>query len=302
MYVFAILAHNKPQNLELLLETLRGECVFLHIDKSVNRRKFCNILNVDRFPNLTVLSEEESIKVSWGGYSVVQAEFQLIQSIISKGKPFDKIVFLSGEDFPIKPILEFKKYLATRENFISLQEIKPDLNRGPAYIENQRIARISYIHNMDLRLFKRYKGRNFLNTKICQAPFKILARLKIRNPIFDPTKKYFVGSQWIAISNELAKLLLMNESILRQEFRFTFAPDELTIQTFYGRNLEKELINSDEFDAVIDASFHLVPPGFTVGGQEWQTSHLQKIIESNKFFVRKPCFDLLLELKKRYYL
>ena len=296
--IFAILAHHKPQSLLLLLEVLKEETVYLHIDKSVQRREFFEVIDLNKFPNLIILTKRQSIKVSWGGYSIVQAEIQLIKHIVSDFPSFEKIVFLSGEDYPIRPIFEFSEYLTSRKNVVALQLIRPDESKGPEFIENIRIARVSRVHNFDLRLFKSYKKKNFLINKIFQSPHKILNKLKIPNRKYDSSKRYFVGSQWIAISKSFAELLLLNEESIKNEFRFSFAPDELAFQTIFGRLLERELDEIDGYDAVIDASYHVVPPSFTVGGLEWQLADLPKIVESKKFFVRKPGQDLLNELRK----
>jgi len=296
---YAILAHHKPQSLLLLLETLKDKKVFLHIDKGADRKQFLLSIDQNHFPYLNILPKNRSVKVNWGGYSVVKAEFELIKYIVDKEPSFKKIVFLSGEDYPIRPIMEFEEYLSSRENIVALQQIKPDMSKGPDFIENLRFSRIGKIHNLDLIILKGYKKRNFLSTKIFHSPHKILKRLNIPNRKIQPTSRYFVGSQWIAISSAFAKVLLTKEVSIQKEFRYSFAPDELAFQTIFGRIKDQTSENPPGYDAVIDASFHVVPPSFTVGGSEWKLSDLDAILDSKKFFVRKPSQDLLNQLRRR---
>lgn len=253
---------------------------------------------MDLYPNLFILPECESIKVCWGGYSIVEAELKLIKRISSEIPIFHKIIFLSGEDFPIKPIADFEVFLSTKENFISLQRIRPDSSLGPEFIENLRFSRVSLIHNFDLTFFKSYKKETFFSNKLCRAPHKILHRLKIPNCRIKDSNDYYVGSQWIAISKTFAHLLVQNERQLKKEFGYSFAPDELAFQTLYGRIMKSIPNNGEAFDAVIDAEYHVVPPGFTVGGNEWSLEHLNIMRNSTKFFVRKPNQELINELQK----
>jgi hypothetical protein len=298
MNAFAILAHRNPERLYQLIESLSGENIFLHLDKASNREEMIHFNRMNKYPNLFIIPPDKSIKVSWGGFSVVRAQLELLRTISNHEKPFTKIIFLSGEDYPLRPIREFIEYVSEHENLLSLHEITPDLAKGPNYVENRRIRRVSKIHVLDLRICKAYKGSNQLLNKLFRLPSSLVSKLGIANPHFDPTRKYFVGSQWIAISINFAKFLLENEFNIAKEFKYSFAPDELAFQTFYGRMLKPELKNEPNFDSVIHASYHIVPPSFTIGGSEWHLDQLNLILGSEKFFIRKPSLEVIRELRK----
>jgi len=126
----------------------------------------------------------------------------------------------------------------------------------------------------------------------------VVNNLKIPNPSYDQNYEYYVGSQWIALTKRVIPSLLQNEKALRRQFKNTFAPDELAIQSFIVNSLGKESnsLFAEDFDtyATISAPFHYLKPASVVATLE----DLPEIISSQKFFVRKPTIALREALKR----
>lgn len=298
MTAFAILCHGEPERLSHLLRVLEGFDVFVHIDKFADRGEIYSSISHNNLSRVQIISETESIRGSWGGYSIVEIQLRLIQEFLSHTSCEGPLVFLSGQDFPIKPLNEFAKYMNTKENFFSIQKLDNSKIAQGDSREVDRLLRIKNLHFQDFRFFHHCKDRNSLKYKLGSIPSALLRRMKISNPNFNKTRQYFIGSQWVAISRLNCELLFQNRDSLRSEFKYTFCPDEIAFQTFYGRLQDLEstenFANEETFDSVIDADFHLIHPSLN---HNWNLSESDLISDSSKFFIRKPSFELLNKLQ-----
>ncbi len=298
MTAFAILCHGEPERLSSLLTALEGYDVFIHIDKFARRSTILSSIQKNDLSKVTIIPQAESLRGSWGGYSIVEIQLRLIREFLSQSSIEGPLVFLSGQDFPIKPLKDFASYLKTKENFFSIQLLDYSKVESGDPIEISRLDRIRKLHLQDFRFFYRCKDRDKLRYKLGSLPAAISRKMSISNPNFTGARPYFIGSQWLAISRTLCELLLHNSHSLKSEFRFTFCPDELAFQSFYGRRLlhtESEgSTTTIPFDSVIDADFHLIHPTLN---HIWNLEEFDSITTSNKFFVRKPSWDLLMKLQ-----
>ncbi len=294
MPAFAILVHNEPQRLLHLLQTLQGFEIYIHIDKFANRQSIISYIQSIDLKTTFIIPESKSIGGAWGGYSLVEIQFKLIEEFLSKTEDNGPLIFLSGQDYPIKPLADFKSYLNSKEDFFSIQIIDKKKIAAGESTEIARLNRIRYLHLQDFRIFRYAKDRKLIRYKIGSIPSAVLRRLHLPNFKFNSVKDYFIGSQWIGLSKKKCEMLLIERNLLRSEFRFSFCPDEIAIQTFLGRTLSSKscvaLKNRTEFDSVIDADFHLIHPSLA---HSWQIDELNLILRSSKFFIRKPSLELL---------
>ena len=103
---YLIFAHNNAEFLLNLIEQLSyPHCSFyIHIDRK-SKEDFSTI---QKLANVRFTSK--NIEIDWGGISMVEALISSCQEIIDL-KLGDTIVFLSGNDFPIKSNEYIYKYL-----------------------------------------------------------------------------------------------------------------------------------------------------------------------------------------------
>jgi hypothetical protein len=294
MPAFAILVHNEPQRLLHLLRTLQGFEIYIHIDRFADRLSILSDIQGIDLKTTFIIPESKSIGGTWGGYSLVEIQLKLIEEFLSKTEDNGPLIFLSGQDFPIKPLADFKNYLESKEDFFSLQIIDKRKIAEGVPTEIARLNRIRHFHLQDFRIFRYAKDRNSIKYKIGSIPSGTIRRLHLPNFVFNSFKDYFIGSQWIGLSKKKCEMLLIERALLRSEFRFSFCPDEIAIQTFFGRKLSNEsrVVIKDEgrFDSVIDADYHLIHPSLA---HYWQFEELNLILKSTKFFIRKPSLVLL---------
>ena len=62
------------------------------------------------------------VRVHWGDYSVVEATLRLIREALRRPEGYDRLVLLSGADYPIRPLEDLRDHLAAHpeDEFINL--------------------------------------------------------------------------------------------------------------------------------------------------------------------------------------
>lgn len=232
---YLLLVHKDPDHLIRLIGKLDdgSSRFFIHIDLKA----------VPLFSNaLTILKEKitliNSIELSWGGYSIVHATIRGLRKIKLAGK-FDRIILLSGQDYPIKNNEAINAFLENSKfsNFIEYFTI-PNYEkwdpRGGLY-----------------RIDKYFMGLK--TVQVFQA--KTLNMLSMLFPFF--RRKHpgdlqaYAGSQWWIIDDYALNYLLdfidTNPDYLSFH-RFTFAPDEVFFHTILLNTTDRRLKNSIQND------------------------------------------------------
>lgn len=289
------MAHSEPANLKSLLIALQGKTVLIHLDKSVNRDEFFNEL-MPLPNNVEILERKESFRIEWGGWNMVRAEISLFRQALRFLTPGDHAILLSGVCYPCRPLADFEDFLSqnTAKELISFNSLGNVQNlrilpTGPGYWKVQHLN----LHDMIALppfppLVKAaYKLRDFINRKC------------LPNPQFRSKYAYFVGSQWMALTASMTKQLVRNENYLKRRFRYSYAPDELAMQSFIINTLgsDSDALIGEDFDtyATVSGPIHYLKPGSFPATIE----DLDAISDSGKFFVRKPTSELREILGKR---
>lgn len=222
MHAYLIIAHDKIEQLQLLLDCLDDERndIYLHIDK-----KFGPIPTLStRKARLFVLSKR--LDVRWGDYSQVEAELLLIETALSGGFAYSYLHLLSGADLPIKTQDHIHSFCAKNagKEFIgyhSTEETAETIRRAHRY-----------------HLFPKY----FRSTNV------ILRSLRFAFLLFQDIFKlnrnsgtcFRKGAQWFSITSEMASFFLSQKHWLDKTFHHTFCPDELAIQTIAWNSTFKD--------------------------------------------------------------
>ena len=119
---YLVLAHTDPGQLERLLHAIDYRCkIYIHLDKKTNDDPFTAI----HWPgNATFIKDR--VNIYWGGFSMVRATINLMRAALSDVGPFSHLVFLSGLDYPIRPVKKFYEMLISNpgKQFIRFINIK----------------------------------------------------------------------------------------------------------------------------------------------------------------------------------
>ena len=271
---YIILAHKNEQQVQRLIDTLddKNSMFFLHVDRKVSITGFKKL-----FDNDSRVYFVQRVKTEWGGFGLVDATLNAMYDVRKSGD-FDKIILLSGQDYPIKSNEKIDKYFQHSRYNIFMDHFPLPNHRkwgpgGGMYRVNKYFFGLSFI--------KKYlaKAANFLATFI---PFLNRKLAKGIEP--------FSGSQWWAMDMRALNYVLDYVAAHPEYVKFhkhTFAPDELFFQMIL-LNCEDESLR----DNIANDNLRYM---------KWQTSNiahpeilkvndLNDIGDSNALFARK--FDM----------
>lgn len=211
-HAFLILAHNEFDVLRRLVAALddpRND-IFIHFDRKVTSLPALETQHA----TLTIL--ENRIDVRWGGLSMLKAEVALFQAACSRG-PYQYYHLLSGVDLPLRSQDSIHAFFDRNDGkeFIgyTLTQITPK------YVRKLQRWHLFYEH---------FKSRSKVIKLIRGGFIRVQEWLGIyRNKDIDFKK----GSQWVSITDGMARYFLAHEEWMMKVFRGTFCCDEVAMQT-----------------------------------------------------------------------
>lgn len=229
---YIILAHKNAQQLKRLIEQLDEEnaMFFLHIDKRTSFNEFKNELK--QFERLVFV---ERVSSEWAGFGLIEAVLNSIKQISSFNIPFERVILLSAQDYPIKS----KDYIndffrkSSFTNFIDYYKI-PNEKWKP----NGGLYRVNKYY-IGTKKYQKYlaKSLNFLSMFF----FPVKRRLPLQ------TETPFAGSQWWIFDqnaiNYIISFLEENPGYIKFH-RYTFAPDEVFFQMILLNTKDEKLLSS----------------------------------------------------------
>jgi len=223
-----ILAHSKPSQLERLVKTLVHEdsVILVHIDMK------CRLGEYDFLKSYPgVEFSEERYSVHWGGFSLVKAIMSAFRQLYRSDFAFDYVNLISGQDFPIKPLKEFRDFLKEdiSRNFIEFY------SPGHDWVKETK-HRIRRYHFTDFK----FKGSTLLETVVNYIlPYKKL-----------PSDFEIIGhSGWFTLTREGVKYLIDYFESHRSfigKFKFSWGSDEFLLQSIlYNSKLQPTIVNNN---------------------------------------------------------
>jgi hypothetical protein len=209
--------------------------VFVHVDGKSDMMPALADLIAGR---ARIRFTERRLAVYWGGYSQVEATYELLRTAMATGD-YDRFMILQGADYPIKSAREIRDTLARRPDMEMLRGCDATVAR----------TRYLYSHARYTIFFDRPTIVKRLVNKITSV-FDIRSK---RGHIRIDGRQWHVfwGSAKICFTRALADLFLRHEHhpALVRYFRHSFVPEEMVFHTI--------AFNSDLRDNLIDGA--LVP-------------------------------------------
>lgn len=273
---YLILAHTDPQQLERLVHAINYKSrIFIHLDAKSEIEDFEHI-------RLPVSAEfiNDRIKVSWGGISVVDATINLIKAALDAPESFSRLVLLSGQDYPIKPIHKIYECLSSQPNkqfirFLDMVRSPYHSRRASRYYFWEPLLTQSPTVDKNLRL-------TLMKLGIYLSPF--VSRKPPKN------MKLAFGSQWWALTPSCGTYIidfLSENPEFRKFYTFSHAPDEQFFHTLVANS--PYLSQTEGFQENVElpalpklSNLHIVCLDKYFDEQDY--SNLRS---SDKFFVRK---------------
>lgn len=259
-----ILAHNNPQQLEHLIDSLTyaEDSIFVHLDEKADIEPFQHL---KQRSNVTFIHQR--VKVKWGAYSIVQATINSFEQMVKQAGDHDFVNLLSGADYPLQRPQDIHAFL--------------ELNKGKIFMSympileewTDAVSRIVHYHFNEYAFPGVYKLQGLVN--------KIMPKRKL------PDGMVGVGhSQWFTTSMESVGYMVKywNEHAnFRRFIKLTWGPDEFVFQTMlFNSPLRAQMVNDNL--RYIDWSAGGASP------KTFQAEDIPALLASNKLYARK--FDL----------
>jgi hypothetical protein len=242
--VYLILAHKHPEQLVRLVRALNTDetSFFVHVDKKTDDELYnqmvCSLVSL---PQVHFVKRR---KVYWGHFSQLSATIHSLGEIFSQNIPFDYVVLLSGQCYPIKPNSYIEKTL--REN-----EPNSFMEYSPLPYDKWLDGGLYRIECWHFRWFGRMFGfpiKYRFNSRIVSLLWSTLISFFPVKRKFPRGFKPFGGSQLWVLSRECAEYL--NYFVKRNRafvnfFKLVVNPDEIFFQTAVMNSPFKERVVND---------------------------------------------------------
>jgi hypothetical protein len=231
--VFLIQAHKDLGQLNALVEQLRDDDFLVYVN--LDRKCALDPAAVHPFARQV----RDRVDVHWGTFSQVQAVLNSLAQIVAEVPAFDKVVFLSAQDFPLLSNARLKEALAQ----LSGRELLDTVAIGGAPGEWDADFRYRYFH--------RDEGPYLLRLACRAANCAMRATGLVRR--LPGRMRPYGGSSWWALSQACVRAILdrvAREPALVRFFRHCACPDEIFFQTL--------VMNSPFADRVLGENFRYV--------------------------------------------
>ncbi len=272
---YIIMAHKNPGQLYRLIDRLNDGAseFFIHIDKTAAFAPFEIIKEL----GTTIIHFVDRADSKWGGFGSVQASLNGLKAVKNSQKKFDRILLLSGQDYPIKSNQYIDNFFSNSPHTVFIDYFPiPNYLKWPGS-DNGGLYRV-YKYYFGLKWYQLFcsKSLNLLSTYIP------LLKRKIPNEM-----KPFAGSQWWS-GDGYALDYILDYDEKHPEYRafhqHTFVPDELYVQMIVANatdeNLVKSILNSNK-RFIIWADEHAAHPNL-LGKNDFEA-----ILNSDDLFARK---------------
>lgn len=217
--------HTHPAQAARLVSRLRHNDVdiYINVDAKVNEDEFSRQIE-------NVIFIRNRVEVRWGRFSQVQQILNSFEEILLSGKSYSHILFISGQDYPVKSIDEIVRFLKE--------------NTDKSFIDYHKLGNDDWSNLMRKRYEYWYflKDNDIRNNRFVKKGLQVLG-FKRKYPF----SEVYYGSCWFCLSNEVVSYLLkftkQNPEIV-DFFKHSGCSDELYIQSvLLNSPLKPKLVN-----------------------------------------------------------
>jgi hypothetical protein len=262
--VFLIQAHKDLAQLNALVEQLRDDDFIVYVNLD---RKWA--LDPDGVAPW-VRPIRHRIDVHWGTFSQVQAVLHSLRQIVAEVPAFDKVLFLSAQDFPLLSNTRLKAALASL--------------RGSELLDTVAIGTAAGQWPADSRYQFFYPGAGGTPHRLaCSLANRFMRASGLRRRLPGGLRP-FGGSSWWALSRDCVCALLgriAREPRIVRFFRSVDCPDEMFFQTL--------VMNSAFGERVLKQNFRYIqwPDDGARNPMVLDEHDFERIAASNAHFCRK---------------
>jgi hypothetical protein len=287
---YIILAHKNPEQLTRLIARLNTKTTsfFIHVDQTTDRETYDQMVkSLSVFSNIYWLKRYDTY---WGSFRAVKATYEGIQELFKQNIEFDYVVFLTGQDYPIKSISYIEAYLTknTGKEFIEYYPLPCQEWKNPNFTINVDRVENWFINGKLVKHdFIALPEQASLKSRLFLSGCSLLMRLNIlrRKRKFPEGFQPFGGSAYWCISRNCAEYInnfIQQNPAFINFFRFAGLTDEVFFQTIILNSPFKEQVINDDLK-------YVVWPGPAI----FNKNDLENLKNSSDLFARK--FDAAID-------
>lgn len=204
--------------------------------------------------------------VTWGGYSVINAELILLKCA-TKNRKYLYYHLLSGQDLPIQTQTDIHNFF---ESHYGTEFVRFQNNKFKYY------DRVKYYYFLQERMGRK---SNFVTIGLKAIQMALGVR-RNKNILFQK------GSNWFSITDNLARYTLSKEEWIRKTFKYTVCCDEIFLQTIIINSDFKNYLVKTDFDDELKMSMRMID--WTRGNPYiFRIEDLDMLEQSEMMFARK---------------
>ncbi len=280
---YLISAHTDAPQLRRLVEALHGDAeFFIHIDKKSDILPFRQLL-----PKNNVHFLENRIDVRWGTINEWDYQLALIRAALAHPAHFDRLVTLSGMDYPLWSNSKITNYFMEHQGteLLGAMPLSENLPSADILRQTRPYLTIPYIGN---------KGNQRLGILLRKAIGITGYRRRFSFRVNAQTWWEYKGAAWWAISEELARFVVKTYDAhtlhIRRQFRHQHCPAETLLQTIAFNSPEWrerciEFPCNNEANLAEKTLLHHIE--YTNAIRVWRAEDYGLLMKSGKMFARK---------------
>jgi hypothetical protein len=271
-HAILIIAHNNFPQLIRLINKLDDNCqVYLHLDRKMAlSEQECDILS-----SLSVVKGIYSrYKINWGGFNMLKTALFLLKEA-ANDKENSYFHLLSGQDYPVKPVADFTKFV--------------EENNGKEFLEyhtlpyggwdNGTYRRYEFFFFHDLFNYRTGKGYRWILKTL-----RFQMKWNIKRQIPHHFETIYGGCCWFTLSRACICYLLeytRRQPAFYRRLKYTFVPEE----TYF----HSVILNSQFKEKVVNRSLRYVDWRYRNGNipANLDESDFEALCMNDAFFARK---------------
>lgn len=288
---YIISAYKDAPHLARLVDALNKDADFyIHIDLKSDIKPFEEALG----DKVTFVSRHW---VSWGGWEQVEYQKELLGAVISSGVAYDRVVCLSGQDYPLWSNEEIHRYFGENKEREFIMGV--DLTHCQNRLQSSKITNYHFFRDL------KWKS-SWLKNKFIVASRLLMKWLPFRKrPVTHIGNKevdVYFGSDYWAITLPCARYVyekLCSEKEMICYFKTSFVPSELCIQTivFNSSFARQAFLHEGDFPGLTALTpLHYISYGKSI--KILTAEDLPTLQRVNKMFCRKVVSNVSDELVK----
>jgi hypothetical protein len=229
-HAFILLAYRAPEQVARLCRRLTeaGSAVFVHFDARSGERPKRQLQAA--LEGITPVHLLPSVPTPWGSFGIVTATLAGVEAALADERGFTHFTSVSGQDYPIRPVEEFNRFLEEHEG----RSFIPHFRLGPGPWEAG-----GGIGRLDRWYFRPGNARLHVPNKF--FPFPPRRRPPDGIEPFGGTAHWTLTRACAERAVDVAR-----RPDVRRYFRYAFIPDELYFQSVLASSpLAGTLVNED---------------------------------------------------------